>query len=230
VRPEAFQGARAADGPPWAAGSRIVLSVGAVKERKGHDVTLEAVALARKEAPDLHFVLIGATEESASYAQDLRQRADGLGMTNSLHMLGRVPFEQLARWYQRADVFVLLPRDRENSLRDSDWSTSNRPPPVCRYRRQKVGRERSDCRRRNRTAWSSRMIRRRRPKLSCAFRAMKRCGPGWGKPGGSGLGSCPGRTSPTGWKIPTLRCFQTTAGPGVANDTRRDQPSAGALP
>jgi glycosyltransferase involved in cell wall biosynthesis len=116
VRPELFTGARPLDGPSWAAKARVVLSVGAVKERKGHDVTLEAVALAREAAPDLHFVLIGATDVTGSYAQDLRRKADGLGMTDNFHMLGRIPFDELVSWYQRADVFVLLPRDLENSF------------------------------------------------------------------------------------------------------------------
>ena len=116
IRPEAFRGTRPPDGPPWAAKARVVLSVGAVKERKGHDVTLEAVALARKAAPDLHFVLVGAADESGSYARNLRQKADALGMTDSFHMLGRVSFDELVSWYQRADLFVLLPRDRINSF------------------------------------------------------------------------------------------------------------------
>jgi glycosyltransferase involved in cell wall biosynthesis len=35
-------------------------------------------------------------------------------MTDAFHLLGRVPFEELRQWYQRADLFALLPIDRDN--------------------------------------------------------------------------------------------------------------------
>jgi phosphatidylinositol alpha-1,6-mannosyltransferase len=114
VRPELFT--RAVNRPAWTATGRVVLSVGAVKERKGHEVTLEAVALARKVLPDLHFVLIGATDGPGSCARQLQQKAAALGMKNAFHMLGLVPFEELVGWYQQADVFALLPIDRNKGL------------------------------------------------------------------------------------------------------------------
>lgn len=115
VRPELFQskGPRR-NGPAWTSTGRIVLSVGAVKERKGHGVTLEAVALARKVLPDLHFVLIGATDIPGSCAQNLQQKAHRLGIADAFHLLGHVPFDELVDWYQRADVFALLPIDRND--------------------------------------------------------------------------------------------------------------------
>ncbi len=115
VRPELFKNTGTASEPAaWTATGRVVLSVGALKERKGHGVTLEAVALARKTLPDLRFVLVGATDVPGSCAGELRQKARALGMTDAFHLLGRVPFEELRQWYQRANVFALLPIDRDN--------------------------------------------------------------------------------------------------------------------
>jgi phosphatidylinositol alpha-1,6-mannosyltransferase len=116
VRAELFAQRVPVNRPAWRSTSRVVLSVGAVKERKGHEVTLEAVALARKLIPDLHFVLIGAIDGPTSCAQNLRQKALALGMSDAFHMLGRVPFPELVSWYQRADVFVLLPLERDHGL------------------------------------------------------------------------------------------------------------------
>jgi len=115
VRPELFKNTGTASEPAdWTATGRVVLSVGALKERKGHGVTLEAVALARKTLPDLHFVLIGAKDVPGNCARELQQIAGDRGMTDAFHTLGRVPFDELRRWYQRADVFALLPKDRDN--------------------------------------------------------------------------------------------------------------------
>ncbi len=116
VRAELFQAPAASHGPARTLAGRVVLSVGAVKERKGHELTLEAVALARKVLPDLHFVLVGAIDGSHNCAQDLQQRALALGMEEAFHMTGRVAFDELVAWYQRADLFALLPIDRNDAL------------------------------------------------------------------------------------------------------------------
>jgi len=116
VRAELFRRPTAMNGLAGTLTGRVVLSVGAVKDRKGHEVTLEAVALARKVLPDLQLVLIGETNGPYSCARSLQERAAALGMTNAFHMLGHVGFEELVGWYQRAQAFVLLPIDRNNAL------------------------------------------------------------------------------------------------------------------
>jgi glycosyltransferase involved in cell wall biosynthesis len=116
VRAELFETPAGISGLARTLVGRVVLSVGTVKERKGHEVTLEAVALARKALPDLHLVLIGATAASSKCARNLQQRAFAWGMTGAFHMLGHVPLDELVSWYQRADLFALLPVDRNNEL------------------------------------------------------------------------------------------------------------------
>jgi phosphatidylinositol alpha-1,6-mannosyltransferase len=94
--------------PPWAADAQIALGVGEVKTRKGHHVALEAIALARQSLPDLHYVVLGALDES-SYVRNLQARCAELGLEDHIHLLDRVDFQALVGWYQRADVLFQLP-------------------------------------------------------------------------------------------------------------------------
>jgi phosphatidylinositol alpha-1,6-mannosyltransferase len=108
VDPADFQPARRASLPPWAGENPIVLSVGALKPRKGYEVALEAVSLASREFPDLHYVVVGEGE-SGDHAGRLRRQAEELGVGERFHLLGSVASDELIAWYLRADVFLLLP-------------------------------------------------------------------------------------------------------------------------
>jgi phosphatidylinositol alpha-1,6-mannosyltransferase len=108
VDPADFRPARRASLPPWVGEPPIVLTVGALKPRKGYEVALEAVGLAGREFPDLHYVVVGEGE-SGDHAARLRRQAQELGLGERFHLLGSVASDELIAWYLRADVFLLLP-------------------------------------------------------------------------------------------------------------------------
>jgi phosphatidylinositol alpha-1,6-mannosyltransferase len=95
--------------PAWAEGARIALGVGAVKARKGYHVAIEAVGEALDELPDLHYVIVGGLEHASTYVVRLREQIERLGLAGRVHLLGRVPFDELVGWYQRADALLLVP-------------------------------------------------------------------------------------------------------------------------
>lgn len=97
--------------PPWSRQGPLVLSVGSIRERKGHHIGVEAVARASDDFPSLQHVIIGGAD-SPRYGDALREQAARLGLAGRLHLLGRVSPEELAAWYARADVFMLLPVNR----------------------------------------------------------------------------------------------------------------------
>ena len=108
VHPEQFTEPVKADLPGWVGREPVALSVGAVKPRKGQHIALEAVALARKQVPDLHYVIIGTLEAAPAYVAQLRERAYKLGIEDTVHFLGLLPpYGALTAWYQRANVFTL---------------------------------------------------------------------------------------------------------------------------
>jgi phosphatidyl-myo-inositol dimannoside synthase len=108
VDPATFEDTDDAAQPDWARGRPIVLSVGVLREAKGHHLALEAVGQVSRSLPDVHLVVIG-DGEGTPYARALEQRAARLGMADRFHLLGRATQTELAAWYRRADVFMLLP-------------------------------------------------------------------------------------------------------------------------
>jgi glycosyltransferase involved in cell wall biosynthesis len=108
VHPERFADLVEADLPEWVGREPLALSVGAVKPRKGQNVALEAVALARQRIPSLHFAMAGNLHGAPAFVERLNHRARELGIEGYVHFLGQLPpYGALTAWYQRADVFIL---------------------------------------------------------------------------------------------------------------------------
>ncbi len=84
----------------------MVLSVGAVKSRKGVLELVQAMAQVRAEIPDVQCVIIGGLDNSPDYVAQVRAVVAGLNLENTVHLLGRVDDETLAGWYAAADLFV----------------------------------------------------------------------------------------------------------------------------
>jgi len=89
-----------------AAQDKLILSVGALKPRKGFDTLLEAFAIVRSSAPGARLLLVGSGDP-APY-RDLARR---LGVAEAVRFLADVPEDELRRLYHAADLFALLPRE-----------------------------------------------------------------------------------------------------------------------
>ncbi len=108
VHPERFAAPVEAEMPAWVGHEPVVLSVGALKQRKGQHIALEAVALARQHIPKLHYAMAGNLHGSPAFVDRLRTRAAELGIADSVHFLGQLPpYGSLTAWYQRSEVFML---------------------------------------------------------------------------------------------------------------------------
>lgn len=88
---------------------KIVLCVGALKHRKGIDVLLHAFAEVVKEEPMVRLVIIGAGDK-----EPYLQMAEKLKISERVAFLGEISDEELLRYYQMCDVFMLLPREDEH--------------------------------------------------------------------------------------------------------------------
>lgn len=78
---------------------KVALSVGALIERKGHHVSIEAL----KSLPGLTLMIAGAGPEEAA----LKKFASELGVSDRVRFLGRVPHEELSTLYSAADISIL---------------------------------------------------------------------------------------------------------------------------
>lgn len=96
-RPEPQAQARAQLG--LAAGAQWLVSVGHLVERKGHDITLRALA----GLPGVQLALLGQGPDRAA----LQALAQSLGIAERVRFVGQVPNEELRWWYSAADASVL---------------------------------------------------------------------------------------------------------------------------
>jgi teichuronic acid biosynthesis glycosyltransferase TuaC len=78
---------------------RTLLSVGHLIERKGHDITISALA----QLPDYTLLIAGEGPERTR----LERLADKLGIRDRVKFLGLVPHENLPDYYTAADALVL---------------------------------------------------------------------------------------------------------------------------
>lgn len=84
-----------------------ILTVGAVKTRKGTRELVKALAVVRERVPDARLVVAGSLATEPDYVAALRTEIDALGLTDAVDLLGRVPDETLRHWFSVARVFAL---------------------------------------------------------------------------------------------------------------------------
>ena len=96
------------EGPP------VVLSVGRLVEKKGHDVLLRAAALVHRRGVDFRLRIVG---EGVEWAR-LQRLVHELGLSERVAFLGPLSEAEVRVEYERADVFALGCRELENGDRD----------------------------------------------------------------------------------------------------------------
>ncbi|GIW82476.1 MAG: hypothetical protein KatS3mg105_4283 [Gemmatales bacterium] len=88
--------------------ARILLFVGRLAPNKRVPLLVEALAAFRDEYPPVHAVIVG--NQGDAYAQEAercRQLAEKLGVSDRLHLLGKLGGHRLREAYRSADVFVM---------------------------------------------------------------------------------------------------------------------------
>lgn len=89
-------------------GAVVLLAVGRMVYKKGFDVLIKALALLPglpldRPLPPLHAVMVG----EGDLWQDWQQMAQDLGLGETLHWVGNVPFDRMGVYYNLADVAVM---------------------------------------------------------------------------------------------------------------------------
>ncbi|MCL6556210.1 MAG: glycosyltransferase family 4 protein [Burkholderiales bacterium] len=88
---------------------RLILSVGRLSRRKGFDMVIRALPELLRQGLDVRYAVIGIGEDW-DYLHALAQEC---GVAQRVHFLGHVPAEELPRWYNACDVFVMPNREIE---------------------------------------------------------------------------------------------------------------------
>ncbi len=85
-----------------------LLSVGEVKARKGHHISLEAFARVQAELPEARYWIAGRYTPGP-YFDRLQAIVRARGLRN-VEFLGPIPGEELSRCYREASLFILTPQ------------------------------------------------------------------------------------------------------------------------
>jgi phosphatidylinositol alpha-1,6-mannosyltransferase len=81
----------------------VLLTVGRLQKRKGHDTLIQALPTIREKHPNVLYAILGDGEEKAL----LQLLAQAIGVSDSVQFLGEASDQQLLQCYQQCDLFVL---------------------------------------------------------------------------------------------------------------------------
>jgi glycosyltransferase involved in cell wall biosynthesis len=93
------------------AGGPILVSVGALVERKGFHRVLECLPELRTRFPDLRYLIVGGPGPEGDYSAELRRAVQSLGLESCVSFLGPVAQADLNVVLSASDLFVLATRN-----------------------------------------------------------------------------------------------------------------------
>ena len=93
--------------PPAAKRECAVLTVGAVKPRKGHVSILSALKSVVHHIPDARYYVAGKFEPENNYCRKVLEKANQLGLNGNVKFLGHVGAEELESLYRKVRVLVV---------------------------------------------------------------------------------------------------------------------------
>jgi phosphatidylinositol alpha-1,6-mannosyltransferase len=99
------------EGLGWG-GRPVVLTVGRLQKRKGHDRFIEALAVIKRAVPDVLYAVVGDGEERPA----LEELARTQRVADSVQFLGELDDARLVRCYQQCDVFALPNRQVDGDI------------------------------------------------------------------------------------------------------------------
>lgn len=94
--------------PPEA---RVLVTVGALVERKGFHRVMDSLQRLIGEMPDLHYLVVGGASPEGDMGAQLKEQASQCGLAGHVHFLGSLAPENLREPLSAADVFVLSTRN-----------------------------------------------------------------------------------------------------------------------
>jgi len=107
--------------------NKIILSVGALIERKGHEVLVKAVRRIKENIPEVKCLIIG----SGDRFEKIKQLIHGLGLNDSVEMLGELPHIEVLKIMSWCDVFVLPSWDEAFGTVNAEAMTFGKPIIGC---------------------------------------------------------------------------------------------------
>ena len=96
-------------------GKKVILTVGHLVKRKGHDVVIKSLPEVLKKVPDLVYLIVGKPANSNQILR-LKRIVNSLGLEKNVIFVGYVSYDDLAKYYQVSDLFVMVSREIDGDL------------------------------------------------------------------------------------------------------------------
>ncbi|XKT74486.1 MAG: glycosyltransferase family 4 protein [Patescibacteria group bacterium UBA2163] len=93
-----------------------ILSVGALKPRKGQLKSLKAFENISKKYPELHYIFVGSTTDSPEYYIKIKKFIKDNGLQNKVVFIENASDKELIDLYNNAIFFILTPVSSPNSI------------------------------------------------------------------------------------------------------------------
>ena len=92
------------------AGRKVLLTVGRLVARKGHDTVIRALPLIARDVPEVHYLVVG----DGPNRKNLRRLSQTTGVSDRVTFCGSVPDSDLPSYYRIAHVFIMVSRRIES--------------------------------------------------------------------------------------------------------------------
>ncbi|MBI3584714.1 MAG: glycosyltransferase family 4 protein [Nitrospinae bacterium] len=86
---------------------KVLLTVGRLVERKGHDYVIKALPEIIKEIPEIHYLIVG----DGMYRSELERLSVKLNVRYFITFAGFIPDDELPEYYAMCDVFIMASRE-----------------------------------------------------------------------------------------------------------------------
>lgn len=88
---------------------RYLLTIGELKHRKGHHISIPAFLAAAAAHPDVHLVIVGNKIDGEAYFEARRAEIRAAGLESRVHFVGNVGESEKMALLAHAEVFLLTP-------------------------------------------------------------------------------------------------------------------------
>lgn len=94
---------------------KYIITVGALKARKGADLVIKSLLLLSPQFSYLKYKIIGISDDK-NYISHLQKLIEDSNLKNRVELVGRVEDDKLRQLYNNASIFVLAARDIEGNF------------------------------------------------------------------------------------------------------------------
>ncbi len=88
---------------------KVLITVGALKPRKGHNIILQALAKLKKERGDFHYIIIGNNEKRNQYMNNLNEIIEKENLKENVTFAGLISDQDLPKYFQLCDIYAHTP-------------------------------------------------------------------------------------------------------------------------